>query len=46
MYEDGVQRAYNHLVLRCHACGAEPPASVPDMVDLGGPDAASRVADG
>lgn len=32
VYEDGVQRAYNHLVLRCLRAGAEPPASVPDLV--------------
>ena len=32
VYEDGVQRAYNHLVLRCLLAGTEPPASVPGMV--------------
>jgi hypothetical protein len=32
VYEDGVQRAYNQLVLRCLRLGTEPPASVPDMV--------------
>jgi hypothetical protein len=32
VYEDGVQRAYDHLVLRCLLAGAEPPASIPDMV--------------
>jgi pPIWI_RE three-gene island domain Y/REase associating with pPIWI_RE len=32
VYEDGVQRAYNQLVLHCLRSGAEPPASVPDMV--------------
>lgn len=32
VYEDGVQRAYNHLVLRCLRAGTEPPASVPDLV--------------
>jgi len=31
VYEDGVQRAYNYLVLRCLRAGVEPPASVPDM---------------
>lgn len=32
VYEDGVQRAYNQLVLHCLRRGLEPPASVPDMV--------------
>ena len=32
VYEDRVQRAYNHLVLHCMRNGSEPPASVPDMV--------------
>jgi hypothetical protein len=32
VYADGVQSAYNHLVLRAIVCGGEPPASVPDMV--------------
>jgi hypothetical protein len=32
VYDDGVQRAYNHLVLRCLRAGTEPPASVPDMI--------------
>jgi hypothetical protein len=32
VYEDGVQRAYNQLVLRCLREGTEPPTSVPDMV--------------
>ena len=32
MYEDRVQRAYNHLVLHCIRSGAEPPASVPHMI--------------
>ncbi len=32
VYEDGVQRAYNHLVLRCLLAGSEPPASVPGLV--------------
>ena len=32
VYEDGVQRAYNHLVLRCLLAGTEPPASVPGLV--------------
>ena len=36
VYADGVQRAYNHLVLRAIACGSEPPASVPDMVTWAG----------
>ena len=36
VYADGVQRAYNHLVLRAIACGGEPPASVPDMVTWAG----------
>jgi len=34
VYEDGIQRAYNHLVLRCLLAGTEPPASVPDLVTL------------
>jgi hypothetical protein len=36
VYADGVQGAYNHLVLRVIACGGEPPASVPDMVTWAG----------
>ena len=32
VYEDRVQRAYNHLVLHCMHSGAEPPASVPHMI--------------
>lgn len=36
VYADGVQSAYNHLVLRAIACGGEPPASVPDMVTWAG----------
>jgi hypothetical protein len=36
VYADGVQGAYNHLVLRAIACGGEPPASVPDMVTWAG----------
>ena len=44
VYEDGVQRAYNHLVLRCLLAGTEPPASVPGTGHLGVPDAARRVA--
>ena len=32
VYEDGIQRAYNHLVLRCLLAGTEPPASVPGLV--------------
>ena len=32
VYEDRVQRAYNHLVLHCMHDGAEPPASVPHMI--------------
>lgn len=36
VYADGVQGAYNHLVLRAIACGSEPPASVPDMVTWAG----------
>lgn len=36
VYADGVQSAYNHLVLRAIACGCEPPASVPDMVTWAG----------
>jgi hypothetical protein len=32
VYEDGVQRAFNQLVLHCLRSGAEPPASVPDLV--------------
>ena len=31
-YEDGVQQAYNQLVLYCLQHGEEPPASVPDLV--------------
>ena len=44
VYEDRVQRAYNHLVLHCMHGGAEPPASVPAHDRLGRPDAASGVA--
>src|SRR5947209_4176831 len=36
VYADGVQSAYNHLVLRTIAGGGEPPASVPDMVTWAG----------
>jgi hypothetical protein len=32
VYEDGVQRAFNQLVLHCLRSGTEPPASVPDLV--------------
>lgn len=32
VYEDGVQRAFNQLVLRCLRSGIEPPASVPELV--------------
>ena len=32
VYDDSVQRAYNHLVLHCLNAGVEPPASVPGMV--------------
>lgn len=32
VYDDSVQRAYNHLVLHCLTNGAEPPDSVPGMV--------------
>lgn len=32
VYDDGVQRAYNALVLRCLLAGVDPPASVPDMI--------------
>jgi hypothetical protein len=32
VYEDGVQRAYDHLVLHSLLYGVEPPASVPDMI--------------
>ena len=32
VYEGGVQRAYNHLVLRCLLASTEPPASVPGLV--------------
>jgi hypothetical protein len=31
VYEAGVQRAYNQLVLHCLRVGVDPPASVPDM---------------
>jgi hypothetical protein len=36
VYADGVQSAYNHLVLRAIAGGGEPPASVADMVTWAG----------
>jgi hypothetical protein len=32
VYEDGVQRAYNHLVLHCIVEGVEPPGSIPEMI--------------
>jgi pPIWI_RE three-gene island domain Y/REase associating with pPIWI_RE len=32
VYEDRVQRAYNHLVLHCIHGGTEPPASIPHMI--------------
>lgn len=32
VYEDGIQRAYNHLVLRCLLADIEPPTCVPGLV--------------
>ncbi|MFE9570404.1 hypothetical protein ACFYMW_18125 [Streptomyces sp. NPDC006692] len=32
VYDDAVQKAYNHMVLHCLTQGAEPPTSVPDLV--------------